>query len=308
MINIFPLFRRLSPYLAGASLLVASQLNACEADARNDCVELGKWELSLGIGAGVRTNPLVGTADIPLVLVPQINYNGERFFIQNLDFGVILWQNDSQQLNLLATPSYDQVFFHRWSPGNFFIDGSIFSSIDRDGSRGKNNLIENDGIGETEFAGPEFLPLAAAKPRDRHMAGLAGIEYSLNTGLVDLQVQYLTDFTQIHSGEELRIALSKHWQQGKHQWVASAGASWQSSEVVNYYYGVTPEEADIRGPYSTSSAISLLLRLDWNYQLTERWDLRMLTSYRMLPDEISASPLINENKIITVFIGGVYHF
>src|SRR5690606_17128815 len=112
----------------------------------------------LGIGAGVRTNPLVGTADLPLVLVPQVNYNGERFFIQNLDFGVIVWQNDSQQLNLLATPSYDQVFFHRWSPGNFFIDGSIFSSIDRDGSRGKNNLIENDGIGEAEFAGPEFLP------------------------------------------------------------------------------------------------------------------------------------------------------
>ena len=54
------------------------------------------------------------------------------------------------------------------------------------------------------------------------------------------------------------------------------------------------------------------VRMDANSKpqpyLTERWDLRVLTSYRILPDEISASPLINDNKVITVFVGGVYHF
>jgi hypothetical protein len=55
---------------------------ACEPEIE-DCVEIGKWELSLGVGAGIRTNPLEATPDIPLFLIPEVNYNGERFFIQN---------------------------------------------------------------------------------------------------------------------------------------------------------------------------------------------------------------------------------
>jgi outer membrane protein len=308
MTSIFPTFRFLTSCLLGTSLLFAVQANACSSDAHDDCVEVGKWELSLGLGVGVRTNPLADTSDIPLVLIPQINYNGERFFIQNLDLGVILWQGETQQLNLLATPSYDQVFFHRWSPSNFFIDSNAFATVGKETSGNKGNpTLESTGD-DRELVTPAFSPLEARDLRDRHMAGLAGFEYSWNTPFLDLQVQYLTDFTQVHSGEELRIALAKHWRSGKHQWLASVGANWQSSEVVNYYYGVSTAEADARGPYATDSALSPLLRLDWNYQLTERWDLRMLTSYRILPDEISASPLINDNKVITVFVGGVYHF
>ncbi len=286
--------------------LLATTTFACE-QGQEDCVEVGKWELSIGLGAGIRTNPLVDTSDIPLIVVPQINYNGERFFIQNLDFGVIVWQNETQQLNLLATPSYDQVFFHRWSPGNFFIEGNALTTGGKEASGNKGNEIFDNGD-DRELVAPEFMPLQAPSARDRHMAGLAGIEYSWNTPLVDVQIQYLTDFTQIHSGEELRVALAKHWRYGKHQLMASVGANWQSREVVNYYYGVRANEADIRGPYITDSALSPLVRVDWNYQLTERWDLRVLTSYRLLPDEISASPLINDNKVITVFVGGVYHF
>ncbi|OZY87556.1 hypothetical protein CBP51_11465 [Cellvibrio mixtus] len=309
MISFLPLPRVhfLASCMLGASVLIAGQANACPSAERGDCVEVGKWELSIGFGAGVRTNPLADTSDIPLIVVPQINYNGERFFIQNLDFGVIAWQSETQQLNLLATPSYDQVFFHRWSPGNFFIEGNALAMGNKDGQGGKQDVVSS-GDDDRELATPEFMPLQTPSARDRHMAGLAGIEYSWNNPLFDVQIQYLTDFTQVHSGEELRIALAKHWRYGKHQWLASLGANWQSSEVVNYYYGVGVNEADIRGPYRTTSALSPLLRVDWNYQLTERWDLRVLTSYRILPDEISASPLINDNKVITVFVGGVYHF
>nr|WP_324257316.1 MipA/OmpV family protein [Cellvibrio fontiphilus] len=292
-------------FLPLALLLTATAL-ACE-QGQGDCVEVGKWDISLGLGAGVRTNPLDDGDDIPLVILPQVNYNGERFFIQNLDFGAILWQSESQQLSLLATPSYDQVFFHRWSPSNFFIDGSTLATAGKE-SGGKNPVVTDDEAHDRELLTPEFMPLQQRKLRDRKMAGLAGIEYSWSTALADLQIQYLTDFTQIHSGEEVRIAIAKHWQSGKHQWSASLGANWQSRAVVNYYYGVALAEADERGSYQTGSAITPLLRLDWNYELTERWDLRLLASYRELPDEISASPLINDNKVITVFVGGVYHF
>lgn len=290
---------------AFVSVVLAGSAFACEPETE-DCVEVGKWELSLGIGAGVRTNPLEATPDIPLVLIPQVNYNGERFFIQNLDFGVILWENDTHQLNLLATPSYDQVYFHRWNPGNFFLDSNALVSSGNKGSDGEGLPVIDTG--DKELIGPSFNDLSQRNLRNRRMAGMAGFEYSVTAGSVDLQLQYVSDFTGVHEGDEARVSIAKHWVNGRHHLIGSLGAVWQSSEVVNYYYGITRPEADARGPYATDAALSAIARFDWNYELTERWDLRLLASYRQLPDEISASPLINDNKVITVFIGGVYHF
>lgn len=287
------------------ALFVGSAL-ACEPETE-DCVEIGKWKLSLGVGAGVRTNPLEDGSNIPLFLIPEVSYNGERFFIQNLDFGFILWENETQQLNLLATPSHDQVYFHRWSPGNFFIDSNGFATTGKSNNEELNNPVIDLG-GDKELVAPAFEDVQERQLRDRHMAGLGGFEYSLSTMFVDLQLQYVTDFTGVHRGDEVRIALAKYWASGRHQISTSLGAVWQSSEVVNYYYGVTKPEADLRGTYSADAALTPVARVEWNYQLTERWDLRFLANYRQLPDEISASPLINDNKVITVFIGGVYHF
>lgn len=302
--NLIRLFAGFIFFSALAPLLAANAV-ACEPQ-QDDCVEVGKWEISVGIGAGVRTNPVEDTSAIPLLLIPQVNYTGERFFIQNLDVGMMLWETKQQQLNLFATPSYDQVFFHRWSPSNFFVDSRFLTSTGGKEGNEDNSLVTNPD--DKEIAGPSFNDLQQRQLRNRRMAGLAGFEYSFTLGDVDVQTQYLTDFTGIHDGDEARIAFAKHWAQGRHHFITSVGAVWQSSEVTNYYYGVTQAEADARSAYATDAAISAIARVDWNYQLTKRWDLRLLASYRQLPDEISASPLINDNKVITVFLGGVYHF
>lgn len=297
------LLRTLTAVLVAASF--TSGVLACTPETE-ECVELGKWKLSLGIGAGVRTNPLEVTPDIPLFLIPEVSYNGERFFIQNLDFGFILWENESQQLNLLATPSYDQVYFHRWNPGNFFLEANaLVSSGSKGGDVEELPVIEG---GDKELLGPSFNDLRQRNLRNRRMVGLAGFEYSFSTDDIDLQVQYVSDFTNLHQGDEARISLAQHWVTGRHHFIGSLGAVWQSRAVVNYFYGVTAAEADARGTYRAGAALSAIARFDWNYQLSERWDLRLLASYRQLPNEISASPLINDNKVITVFIGGVYHF
>lgn len=299
-----PLFCTLGAALVSA--LLAGSALAC-APETEDCVEIGKWKLSLGVGAGVRTNPLEDGSSIPLFLIPEVSYNGERFFIQNLDVGFILWENHQQQLNVFATPSYDQVYFHRWSPSNFFIDSNGFATAGKGGSDDKNLPVIDIG-GDKELVTPGFEEVQARQLRNRRVAGLGGFEYSFSSAVVDLQLQYVADFTGVHRGDEIRVALAKYWARGRHHISTSLGAIWQSSEVINYYYGVTKPEADLRGTYTADAAVTPVARVDWNYQLTERWDLRFLANYRQLPDEISASPLINDNKVITVFIGGVYHF
>lgn len=291
-----------------AAALIPGSALACDPQTE-DCVEVGSWQFSLGIGAGVRTNPVEDASDIPLVLLPEVNYNGERFFIDNLDFGAFLWENDSQQLNLLVTPGYDQVYFHRWSPSNFFINTNSFATAaksDEEIGPEENPVIEMSD--RNSLVAPEGQATQERDLRDRHTAGMGGLEYYLYTPVVDIQLVLLSDFTAVHYGEEARISLGKYWSSGRHSVSTSIGAIWQSSEIINYYYGVTSAEADERGPYFTDAAVTPLVSLDWNYQLTERWDVRLLANYRHLPDEIAASPLINDNKVITVFIGGVYHF
>lgn len=293
-------------FLAVAAMPLWATQNCVPSD--DDCVELGKWQLSLGIGLGARTNPLVDGKDIPLVILPMVNYNGERFFIQNLDFGAIVWENEQHQLNLLLTPGYDQIFFNRWDPVNFVVDNSGFATA---GGKGKNESDDLPTVDTSVSGSNSFVDGHSVSWRElseRHLAGLGGIEYTYSNALMDLQVQWLKDVTHVHEGEERRIALTHFWSLDRHRLGVSLGATWQSEEIINYYFGVHPDEADPENQYATGSGVSTLLRIDWNYALNKRWDLRALVSYRHLPTEISSSPLVNNNSVVTAFVGGVYHF
>ena len=99
-------------------------------DDCSDCVEVDTWRVNVGIGAGMRSNPLHGGDDTPLILLPEVSYYGERFFLENLEMGFTLFENERHQLNALVTPSYDQMYFNRWDPFNFsdaggFTAGSV---------------------------------------------------------------------------------------------------------------------------------------------------------------------------------------
>jgi outer membrane scaffolding protein for murein synthesis (MipA/OmpV family) len=85
----------------------------------DDCVEIGAWRVNVGMGLGMRSNPLNGGDDIPLVVLPEVSYYGERFFLKNLEMGFTLFENERHQFNALVTPGYDQMYFNRWDPFNF---------------------------------------------------------------------------------------------------------------------------------------------------------------------------------------------
>jgi outer membrane protein len=107
--------------IAGAGqVYAAADDDECKGPSQ-DCVAVGQWNFSVGLGAGIRTNPLVGGKDIPLVVVPQLSYYGKRFFIDNLDFGFTVAEHGGNTFSLIATPGYDRVYFYRTDLQNFFI-------------------------------------------------------------------------------------------------------------------------------------------------------------------------------------------
>jgi MipA family protein len=258
------------------------------------------WHFSLGIGAGVRTNPVEYASNIPIIVLPQVEYSGERFFIQNLDMGFIISENKSHQLNVLLTPSYDQMFFDRWNSGNFFVETerNLLGTSDSEP-----NVLQ-PGRGKDEvFSDNSDLSL-----HKRRITALGGLEYNFSAETLDWQLQWVHDLLGVHNGNEARFFVSKNWQLNRSNFKASFGFVWQDEKTLDYYYGLTPEETAIESVYHPDASVSTLMRLDWNYRLTENWDLRLFTSYRQLGDDIKQSPLINDDKIVTLFVGGVYHF
>ncbi|MDB6101815.1 MAG: hypothetical protein JWO52_1814, partial [Gammaproteobacteria bacterium] len=56
---------------AAPSNEASSDAPSSGAASADDCVRVGGWNLSVALGAGVRTNPVVHAKDIPLIVVPQ---------------------------------------------------------------------------------------------------------------------------------------------------------------------------------------------------------------------------------------------
>src|SRR5690606_12812873 len=107
----------LLPQAAGA------QQTRCKAPSP-ECVVVGEWDISVSLGAGGRTNPIRGNSDIPLVVIPQISYYGERFFLDSLELGFTLHESDGHTFNLIAAPGYDRVFFFSDDLQNLFVSGA----------------------------------------------------------------------------------------------------------------------------------------------------------------------------------------
>jgi MipA family protein len=275
--------------LASASVLTLAD----EPDTQQSA-----WHFSIGVGVGTRTNPVEYSNNLPIFLLPQVEYTGERFFVQNLDFGFIIQESNSQQLNLLLTPSYDQMFFDRWSSGNFYVESFTDASFS-----GTQALPPPE-----KSSGKDFSDTTNLRLHKRRMTALAGIEYNFFAEDFDIQLQWLNDILDIHQGSEIRFLVGKNWRHNRWSLRTSAGLVWQDEKTLNYYYGLNENETLPSATYYPDAGVSPLLRLDWNYRLTENWDLRLFSSYRQLDDEIANSPIINDDKIVTLFIGGTYHF
>ncbi|MGA2398445.1 MAG: MipA/OmpV family protein [Steroidobacteraceae bacterium] len=249
-----------------------------------DCVAIGRWNFSVALGAGVRTNPLVNGEDIPLVVIPQFSYYGKRFFIDNLDLGFTLAERGDNTFNLIATPGYDRVYFYRSDLQNLFLGFPNVSAASRP-------ILESpDTPGATKVSPP--------KPRITY---LAGPEWTFKYGPVSGQLDLLRDATGQNSGDEIRGALGTPLLKSKGTLSASIGFTWKSTATVNYYYRVP-------GFYSGSAAFDPFIRLGYTLPLSSKWRFNTFAEYERLGHGIADSPIVAEHSVATVFAGAIYAF
>jgi len=249
--------------------------DSCNARSK-DCVAVGHWNFNISLGAGVRTDPVVHEAAIPLILIPQFSYYGKRVFIEDLDLGFTLTESDTSTLSLIATPGYDRVFFDRSDPQNIFVSGIPY-------------VYESTSHVESV---PE---------RPRHWTYLAGPEWTFETHGIAGQLDLLHEITAQNHGNEVRAALGIPLIKSTGSLSANVGLTWKSSAIVSYYYGVP-------GVYEGSWALNPFVKLGYSRPLSSKWRLTAFIQYEHLGNAIADSPIVNASHVLTVFAGATYEF
>ena len=264
----------------------------CTASS-DECVAVGSWSLSVALGAGVRTNPLVHGQDIPLVVVPQFSYYGKRFFIDNLDPGVTVFEGDSNTLSLIASPGYDRVFFYRSDLQNIIIGATTA------------------GVGSSINVSDAFPPGARRTPsgssrelpdRARKVTYLAGPEWTFKQAGISGQLDFLHEITGRNHGDEIRAALGIPLGTALGgSWNANVGVTWKSAAIVNYYYGYP-------GLYYPGPALNPFAKIGYSRPLSRKWRFDAFVHEERLGSAIFASPIVGRRYVTTAFLGATYVF
>jgi MipA family protein len=260
----------------------------CKKSA-GDCVAVGKWNFSLALGAGVRTNPLLDGDNIPLLVVPEFSYYGKRFFIDNLDLGFSLAENGTNSLALVASPGYDRVFFYRNDLQNIFVSGLSPSSEE---------LAPRNSYHVVPASAPNAIQFTQ---RPRRVTYLAGPEWTFKLDRVSGQLDVLHDITGQDHGTEVRAALGVILLESKGSLTANMGLTWKSAGIVNYYYG----EPSI---YRAGPALDPFIKLGYTVPMTGRWRFSAFAQYERLGNAIADSPIVVERYVATAFVGAIYTF
>jgi MipA family protein len=275
------ILRKILPLLAALLAATALQPAAAQAPCKTpspDCVEVGDLEVSISLGYGTRTNPVVGRDDIPLFVLPQVSYYGKRFFLESLEPGVTLYESDAHTFNLIASPGFDRVFFSRSDLQNVVVPLAS---------------VAPPGFGDAGAGADVDVAFPVGRRRTTY---LAGPEWMFRHDNFIGQVSALYEVTGRHKGYEVRAAVSAPLIQRKQSLVVNAGLTFKSSATVDYYYGVL-------NLYEPDSALSPFIKFNYALPLSDRWTFTAFVHYEHLDGSIVDSPIVEDREVVTAFAG-----
>ncbi|MGH8443672.1 MAG: MipA/OmpV family protein, partial [Solimonas sp.] len=172
--------------------------------------------------------------------------------------------------------------------------------------------------------GPLRFALRASYARDGYDASdapiLAGMDKRKDSfwggaalrwdaGIAVLSAQWLTDLSGYSEGQKASLSIERSFTAGRFIFTPRAGASWQDSKFIDYYYGVKPSEARAGRPaYTGESSIGFQTGLRTAYLLNSKQSVFVDAGIELLGREIEDSPLVDQAMEYRVMLGYLYRF
>lgn len=145
---------------------------------------------------------------------------------------------------------------------------------------------------------PDDSPyLTGMDKRDPSLQG--GLVFAWKPGKFRLATAASTDLLGRSNGQQVSLDFSRMWQwHGRAVGIMpSIGAVWQSSNFINYYYGVSPEEAQPGRPsFSGQSAVNFRSSLLGYIFVSHRIRFVAYLEVQRLANEIYDSPIVDTKR------------
>jgi len=144
---------------------------------------------------------------------------------------------------------------------------------------------------------------------DRDSSIKGGLAASYHDGWGTASVSFLTDLLGEHDGQEISFRYAKRFIREPWVLTPSAGITWQSNNLTDYYYGVERNEVAVSRPYySAGEAWNPFVSLTTQYYFTEKWSSLVMLQYEWLDSEISDSPIVNKQYQVRLMAGVMCKF
>ena len=125
-----------------------------------------------------------------------------------------------------------------------------------------------------------------------------------------VHVNWTTYFepTDRHTGSISQLVFSWPIEWSRGYVVPSVEVTHQSSDYADYYFSVTAAEATaVRPAYEAGAAANTAFRIRWGYALSDDWLLSGRLGVELLDSAISASPIVDRDRIWSATLGLAYN-
>ncbi|OHU85032.1 MULTISPECIES: MipA/OmpV family protein [Pseudoalteromonas] len=144
---------------------------------------------------------------------------------------------------------------------------------------------------------------------DRDMSFDMGVSAELDTDFGEFGLELIHDLTSTHEGYEVSVSFGTPIRFEKGTVKPYISASYESEDLVDYYYGVSATEARINRPlYQGDGSVSYEIGVSSDWFFGKHHMLKADVSYTSYASEIKDSPLIDKSGYAQIILGYVYVF
>ncbi len=222
-----------------------------------------------------------------------------------LGAGAYMQTQPYKNVDALITPSpvifFDNsLFYVRWTRA-----GVYFLGDKQDESAWGFSLTAEPRVNQYKANDSSYL----TGMEDKESSIEGGIAFSASYDKAYIEVMALTDVLARHDTWIVKTEIGYEFEVNDFTFYPSALLSYNSSNFMDYYYGVTQNEATTtRNMYSTQNALQYGVQTYVKYPLTENLAAFGNIKAEKLPAEATDSPIVADDYIFSGLVSLIYTF